>query len=95
MTRNQSASPGLMSDRSDLTGLRRQPLIDCHQNLASALRWFESIHPRDRHSYNFPPLCLQFVSFTPSLWNQFLAKGSMPYNGEQDHTSVLVARRTA
>ncbi|KAJ7140970.1 Alpha/Beta hydrolase protein [Mycena epipterygia] len=47
------------------------------------------------YSYNFPPSCPQFVSSTPSLWNQFLAKGNLIYNGDQNHTSGLVGEATS
>ncbi|KAJ7251171.1 Alpha/Beta hydrolase protein [Mycena haematopus] len=47
------------------------------------------------YSYNFPPSCPQFVSSTPSLWNQFLAKGNLIYNGDQNFTSGLVGEATS
>ncbi|KAJ6537626.1 Alpha/Beta hydrolase protein [Mycena capillaripes] len=46
-------------------------------------------------SFNFPPSCPQFVSAKPSLWNQFLAKGNLIYNGDQNHTSGLVGEATS
>jgi carboxylesterase type B len=47
------------------------------------------------YSYNFPPSCPQFVSAVPSVWNQFLAKGNLIYNGSQNHTSGLVGEATS
>ncbi|KAJ7644443.1 Alpha/Beta hydrolase protein [Roridomyces roridus] len=46
-------------------------------------------------SYNFPASCPQFVSSVPTLWNQFLAKGNLIYNGDQSHTSGLVGEATS
>ncbi|KAF7350908.1 Alpha/beta-hydrolase [Mycena sanguinolenta] len=47
------------------------------------------------YSHNFPPSCPQFVSSTPSVWNQFLAKGNLIFNGDQNHTSGLVGEATS
>ncbi|KAJ7764638.1 Alpha/Beta hydrolase protein, partial [Mycena maculata] len=46
-------------------------------------------------SSKFPLSCPQFVSSVPSLWNQFLAKGNLIYNGDQNHTSGLSGAATS
>ncbi|KAF7350911.1 Alpha/beta-hydrolase [Mycena sanguinolenta] len=47
------------------------------------------------YSFNFPASCPQFVSSRPSVWNQFLAKGNLIFNGNQNHTSGLVGEATS
>ncbi|KAJ7430525.1 Alpha/Beta hydrolase protein [Mycena galericulata] len=47
------------------------------------------------YSDNFPPSCPQFISSTPSLFNQDLAKGLSIYNGDQNYTSGLVGEATS
>ncbi|KAJ7649119.1 Alpha/Beta hydrolase protein [Mycena polygramma] len=65
----------------------------------TARRWLPPapLSPSAAHhySYNFPPSCPQFVSSSPSLWNQFLAKGNLIYNGDQNHTSGLVGEASS
>ncbi|KAF7353955.1 Alpha/beta-hydrolase [Mycena venus] len=49
-----------------------------------------------RHdSSAFPLSCPQFVSSLPTVWNQFLAKGNLIYNGDQNHTSGLSGAATS
>ncbi|KAJ6541444.1 Alpha/Beta hydrolase protein [Mycena capillaripes] len=65
----------------------------------TARRWLPparlSSSTAHHYSYNFPPSCPQFVSATPSLFNQALAKGLAIYNGDQNHTSGLVGEATS
>lgn len=63
------------------------------------LRWLPpkplSYSTAHHDSSTFPPSCPQFVSSVPSVWNQFLAKGNLIYNGDQNHTSGLSGAATS
>ncbi|KAJ7211115.1 Alpha/Beta hydrolase protein [Mycena rebaudengoi] len=63
------------------------------------LRWLPpkplSTSTAHHNSSTFPLSCPQFVSSVPTVWNQYLAKGNLIYNGDQNHTSGLSGAATS
>ncbi|CAD0018267.1 unnamed protein product [Aureobasidium pullulans] len=65
----------------------------------SSRRWLPpmKLSKSTAHHYprNFPPSCPQFVSSGPTFWNQYISKGALIYNGNQNSISGLVAQTTS